>query len=93
MYFKISVTISLTTGLHGKVKSGKGKTGIDLRYYPYKEFKKFSQDKQDELNAWQAKNTANNKRPGDDNKNGSKRQRCGISSLISNNDAAFQAIA
>ena len=39
------------------------------------------------------KNKDNNKRTGDDNKNGSKRQRREISSLITNNDAAFQAIA
>ena len=39
------------------------------------------------------KNKTNNKRSGDDNNNGSKRQRREISSLISNNDAAFQAIA
>ena len=48
--------ITSTTGLSGNVKSGKGKTGVDLRYYPFKEFKNLPEDRQDELKEWQTNN-------------------------------------
>ena len=52
----LNTHIASVIGLSGKMKSGKGKTGVDLRYYPFEEFKNLYEDQQDELKEWLTNN-------------------------------------
>mmetsp|Transcript_26475 Transcript_26475/g.46006 ORF Transcript_26475/g.46006 Transcript_26475/m.46006 type:complete len:237 (-) Transcript_26475:581-1291(-) len=86
-----------TTGLSDNVKSGKGKTGVDLRYYPFKEFKNLPEDQQDELKEWQTNNrrkvSGGGKEHGNGDKNSNKRMKHEISSTMSKHDETFKAIS
>ena len=92
-----NVHIASTIGLSGNVKSGKGKTGVDLRYYLFKEFKNVPEDQQEKLK----KSRSNNKRKvsgrwkdrGNGGNNSNKRMTCAISSIMSKHNETFKAIS
>lgn len=56
-----NATVSAVTG-SGKLKVGTGKTGVQFRYYPRKEYRKLNDDQRAELNAWREKNDPDRKK-------------------------------
>ena len=72
--------IASTTGLSGKLKSGKDNIGVDLKYYPFKEFKNLPEDQQDELKEWRTNNrrkvSGGGGNHGNGDKNSTRRMKC-----------------
>ena len=55
-------------GINPQLIEGKGKTGVDLRWYPSEEFQALPEAQQQELKAWRAKQRKEKKKGGGDDK-------------------------